>query len=145
MKLFSRKSLSLLVPVLAVVLLLSGCVNQVQQPKTIETIKIGVIAPMSGDAAAYGEQTQKVLDYILPKINEEAVAPVLRTQLATIIKKLNREHGFAIVVIEHNLKFLFDLVDKVVVLVDGEKYMEGKPEEIQKDKRLQEIYFGGSV
>ncbi|KKR03963.1 MAG: Branched-chain amino acid transport ATP-binding protein [Parcubacteria group bacterium GW2011_GWC2_39_14] len=73
------------------------------------------------------------------------VAPVLRTQLAAIIRKLNREHGFAIVVIEHNLKFLFDLVDKVVVLVDGEKYMEGKPEEIQKDKRLQEIYFGGSV
>lgn len=73
------------------------------------------------------------------------VAPVLRTQLATIIKKLNREHGFAIVVIEHNLKFLFDIVDKVVVLVDGEKYMEGKPEEIQKDKRLQDIYFGGTV
>jgi len=72
MKLFSQKSLSLLVPVLAVVLLLSGCVNQVQQPKTIETIKIGVIAPMSGDAAAYGEQAQKVLDYALPKLNEEA-------------------------------------------------------------------------
>ena len=72
------------------------------------------------------------------------VAPGLRQQLAQIIKTLNKEHGFTIMIIEHDLKFLFDLVDKVVVLVDGQKYMEGKPEEIQGDKRLQEIYFGTS-
>ena len=65
-------SLGALVPVLAVVLLLSGCVNQVQQPKTIETIKIGVIAPMSGDAAAYGEQIQRIVDFYTPKVNEVA-------------------------------------------------------------------------
>jgi len=72
MKLFSKKSLGVLVPVLAVVLLLSGCVNQAQTPKTMETIKIGVIAPMSGDAAAYGEQIQRVIDSYLPKLNEDA-------------------------------------------------------------------------
>ncbi|MFH0951080.1 MAG: ATP-binding cassette domain-containing protein [bacterium] len=72
------------------------------------------------------------------------VAPGLRQQLAKIIKTLNKDHGFTILIVEHDLKFLFNLVDRVVVLVDGQKYMEGKPEEIQNDKRLQEIYFGSS-
>lgn len=72
------------------------------------------------------------------------VAPALRRELAMVIKKLNREYKFTIIIVEHDLKFLFDLVDRVVVLVDGQKYIEGSPEEIQKDKRLQEIYFGGS-
>jgi ABC-type branched-subunit amino acid transport system ATPase component len=70
------------------------------------------------------------------------VAPALRQQLAKTIKKLNQEYGFTVIIVEHDLKFLFNLVDRVVVLVDGCKYIEGTPEEIQKDKRLQEIYFG---
>ena len=72
------------------------------------------------------------------------VAPALRQQLAKTIKKLNQEYGFTIIIVEHDLKFLFNLVDRVVVLVDGQKHIEGNPEEIQKDKRLQEIYFGNS-
>ena len=72
------------------------------------------------------------------------VAPALRQQLAKTIKKLNQEYGFTIIIVEHDLKFLFDLVDRAVVLVDGRKYIEGRPEEIQKDARLKEIYFGTS-
>ncbi|MCX6793044.1 MAG: ATP-binding cassette domain-containing protein [Candidatus Falkowbacteria bacterium] len=72
------------------------------------------------------------------------VAPALRKQLAQVIKTLNKDHGFTIMVVEHDLKFLFDLVEKVVVLVDGQKYLEDTPENIQQDKRLQEIYFGTS-
>jgi len=70
------------------------------------------------------------------------VAPALRQQLAKVIRNLNKEHGFTIIIVEHDLKFLFNLVDRVVVLVDGQKHIEGSPEEIQRDKRLQEIYFG---
>lgn len=70
------------------------------------------------------------------------VAPVLRQKLAAMIKLLNHQYGFTIMIVEHDLKFLFDLVDRVIVLVDGNKYLEGKPEEIQKDERLQKVYFG---
>lgn len=69
------------------------------------------------------------------------VAPALRQQLAEMIRFLNKQ-GFSIAVVEHDLKFLFDLVDRVIVLVDGKKYMEGTPDQIKNDKRLQEIYFG---
>lgn len=72
------------------------------------------------------------------------VAPALRQQLAKAIKRLNKEFGFTVIIVEHDLKFLFNLVDRAIVLVDGHKHMEGSPENIQKDKCLQEIYFGSS-
>lgn len=37
----------------------------------VETVKIGVIGPFSGDAAAYGQETQKILDHRLKEINAE--------------------------------------------------------------------------
>ena len=69
------------------------------------------------------------------------VAPALKQDLAKMIRFLNKA-DFTIMIVEHDLKFLFDLVDRVIVLVDGQKYLEGKPNEIKKDKKLQEIYFG---
>jgi ABC-type branched-subunit amino acid transport system ATPase component len=70
------------------------------------------------------------------------VAPVLRDQLSKSIKSLAQEHGHSIILVEHNLEFLFNLVDRVIVLVDGEKYMEGSPEQLKKDPKLQAVYFG---
>ena len=70
------------------------------------------------------------------------VSPVLRNELANQIKGLSKDHGRTIVIIEHDLKFLFSLVDRVIVLVDGKKYIEGSPTEVQNDKRLKEVYFG---
>lgn len=70
------------------------------------------------------------------------VAPALRTTLASIIKKLVHEDGHTAIIVEHDIKFLFDLADRIIVLVDGEKYLEGLPTEVRADKRLQEVYFG---
>lgn len=70
------------------------------------------------------------------------VAPVMKNILAQGIRDLAADKKRAILLVEHDLKFLFDLVDRVVVLVEGKVYMEGKPEEIAKDKKLQEVYFG---
>lgn len=70
------------------------------------------------------------------------VAPILKNKLSDIIRKLVREHGHTAVIVEHDLKFLFDLADRVVVLVDGEKAFEGTPEEVRKDDRLKKVYLG---
>jgi len=70
------------------------------------------------------------------------VAPILRQQLGKTIQKLAKDHGQSIIIVEHDLKFLFDIIDRVIVMVEGQVYMEGKPEEIKSDKRLQEVYFG---
>ena len=69
------------------------------------------------------------------------VSPAMKKTLAHEIKKLAKA-GRTVVLVEHDLKFLFELVSRVIVLVDGKVYMEGKPEEVSKDPKLQEVYFG---
>ncbi len=70
------------------------------------------------------------------------VAPILKSKLSEIIRKLVKEHGHTAVIVEHDLKFLFDIADRVIVLVDGEKYLEGIPSEVRNDERLKKVYFG---
>ena len=70
------------------------------------------------------------------------VSPVMKKKLMQTIRQLSQEKGRSILIVEHDLKFLFELVDRVIVFVDGKVYLEGKPEEVVKDQRLQEVYFG---
>ncbi len=56
---------------LASVLLMSACSGV--QTSGQETVKIGVIAPMTGDAAAYGQEMQHILDYAVGQINTAQV------------------------------------------------------------------------
>ncbi len=53
-----------------------------------------------------------------------------------------RDQGLAVVVIEHDMKFIFNLCDRVAVLVQGEKLVEGTPSEVQSDSRVVEAYLG---
>jgi branched-chain amino acid transport system ATP-binding protein len=70
------------------------------------------------------------------------VAPIMRNTLSTVITELKKEKKRSIVIVEHDLKFLFNLVDRVIVLVEGEVYMEGKPKDLVNDPKLKEVYFG---
>jgi len=50
--------------------------------------------------------------------------------------------GVTLVMIEHRLKELFRVADRVMVLNFGEKIMEGTPEEVIQDERVKEAYLG---
>jgi branched-chain amino acid transport system ATP-binding protein len=50
--------------------------------------------------------------------------------------------GIAVVLIEHDMRFVFGLCDRVAVLVQGEKLLEGTPEEVQSDERVIAAYLG---
>ncbi|ELZ24594.1 ABC transporter [Haloterrigena salina JCM 13891] len=56
-----------------------------------------------------------------------------------------REDGMTLVVIDHNMHGLLDLVDRVVVISFGEKIAQGTPEEIHNDPTVQEAYLGGEL
>lgn len=54
-----------------------------------------------------------------------------------------RDSGLAVVVIEHDMRFIFNLCDRVLCLVRGEVLVEGTPGEVQSDPRVIEAYIGG--
>ncbi|MFE5910594.1 ABC transporter ATP-binding protein [Streptomyces wedmorensis] len=53
-----------------------------------------------------------------------------------------RDRGIAVLVIEHDMKFIFKLCDRVAVLVQGEKLVEGTSEVVQGDERVVAAYLG---
>ena len=53
-----------------------------------------------------------------------------------------RDMGLAVVVIEHDMRFIFSLCDRVHCLVRGETLIEGSPQEVQSDHRVIEAYIG---
>ncbi len=66
------------------------------------------------------------------------------TSIVPVIEKLQMS-GITILMIEHRLRELFRLVNKVVVLTFGEKLMEGTPAEVVADKRVREAYLGAET
>jgi branched-chain amino acid transport system ATP-binding protein len=53
-----------------------------------------------------------------------------------------RDQGIAVLVIEHDMRFIFNLCDRVAVFVQGQKLLEGTPEVVQRDERVIAAYLG---
>ncbi|MFE0104312.1 ABC transporter ATP-binding protein [Streptomyces sp. NPDC059009] len=53
-----------------------------------------------------------------------------------------RDQGIAVLVIEHDMRFIFNLCDRVAVLVQGEKLVEGTSDVVQADERVVAAYLG---
>ena len=78
---------------------------------------------------------------------DEVGAGVNRTLLndiANAIKKLNKEKGYTFCMIEHDIKFIGKLYDKVIVMAEGAVLVEGQIEEIKKNEKVIEAYLGRS-
>jgi branched-chain amino acid transport system permease protein len=65
-----------------------------------------------------------------------------KTILSDLLKRL-RADGMTIVLVEHDMDFVMNLVDRIVVMDFGAKLTEGLPAEIRSDARVQEAYLGG--
>jgi branched-chain amino acid transport system permease protein len=62
--------------------------------------------------------------------------------LSELLRSL-RKDGMTIVLVEHDMDFVMNLVDRIVVMDFGAKLTEGLPAEIRADARVQEAYLGG--
>lgn len=69
------------------------------------------------------------------------VNPTLTREIAERIRGLN-DDGMTIILIEHELETLTELVDHLVVLEQGRLLVEGVPEKVLSDERVIEAYLG---
>ncbi len=70
------------------------------------------------------------------------VNPSLVEDIKDRLRAVNSEQGVAFLLVEHNVQFVADLCDRVVVLDAGGKLAEGTPGQIMDDPAVVEAYFG---
>lgn len=69
------------------------------------------------------------------------VSPKLKGDVARVIREL-KTRGKTVLIIEHDLTFIEQFCDRILVLDQGRILLDGPPSTIRQDPRLQEIYFG---
>ena len=62
--------------------------------------------------------------------------------ITRLIRKLHREQKLTIVLIEHDMRVVFHLADRIMVLAEGEMIAEGTPREIATNETVQSAYLG---
>jgi branched-chain amino acid transport system ATP-binding protein len=74
----------------------------------------------------------ELLTGLTPKESDEAIA---------LVKLINKQ-GVTVLVVEHVMKVIMDLCNRVTVLHHGEKICEGTPGEVCNDKNVIKVYLG---
>jgi branched-chain amino acid transport system ATP-binding protein len=75
---------------------------------------------------------------------DEVMAGLTPTEIAEameLVKRI-RDSGVTVVMIEHVMKAIMSICDRILVLHHGEKIAEGTPEEIARNKTVIEVYLG---
>ncbi|CAM5208334.1 Branched-chain amino acid transport system ATP-binding protein OS=Castellaniella defragrans OX=75697 GN=HNR28_002069 PE=4 SV=1 [Castellaniella defragrans] len=61
---------------------------------------------------------------------------------AVLIRKLHRKQKLAIILVEHDMRVIFNLADRITVLAEGEMLERGTPDEIAASEKVQVAYLG---
>jgi len=95
---------------------------------------------------------QKLLELAMALMNEPemllldeptaGINPTLINGIIDRLIKVNQDFGITLLVIEHNMRVIMNLAQKIFCLAHGELLAEGSPEQIKNDKRVVDAYLG---
>jgi branched-chain amino acid transport system ATP-binding protein len=119
--------------------------------EALERIGLTGVAGRSAGTLSHGEQRQLEIAMALasnPKVLllDEPLAgmgPEESQRMTALLKDLAREH--ALLLIEHDMDFVFRVADWMTVMTEGTVLAEGRPDAIRANTAVQDAYLGGHV
>ncbi|MES2188959.1 MAG: branched-chain amino acid ABC transporter ATP-binding protein/permease [Pseudomonadota bacterium] len=81
-----------------------------------------------------------LLDEPVSGVSEEEIH-----RIGDLLKKINRETGMALLLIEHNIGFLAQMSSRIFVMAAGAAITEGTPDQVMANESVQQLYFGKTV
>jgi len=128
---------------------IAGLTEQVEH--TLALVDLTDRADVPVAALAYGEKRRLEIGLALASspsllLLDEPLAgmsPRERVEMVALLKSIGQ--GRTVIIIDHDMGSLFELVQRVTVLQEGRVLVEGTPEEIKGNKAVQDAYLGGVV
>ncbi|WP_288407083.1 high-affinity branched-chain amino acid ABC transporter ATP-binding protein LivG [uncultured Herbaspirillum sp.] len=68
--------------------------------------------------------------------------PQEKQELSQLIDRLRREHGVAVLLIEHDMSLIMGISDRILVMEHGKPIVTGTPEQVRSDERVVKAYLG---